>query len=197
MHRIPMRMIMLIIIALLIFTVACSTPPSPTPVPTAVPTSVPPTVAPTIAPTATATKAATIAPTTAPTVAPTIAPSATATIAPTKPPTVASTLTTTAPASSASSGGTGLAQILPPGPGVSLMLANCGACHTTLCAVVGQRDATHWQGIKISHRDRVASMSDADYETLLTYLSTNFDDKKPEPNLSPEQKQNSSCSAGY
>lgn len=192
MRRIPLNM--LIIMAVVIFAGACSVSPTPTAIPTAVPTNVPPIVAATAVPTV----ALTNAPTIAPTLTPTAAPTATLTSAPTKAPTAASTSTTTASSSPASSGqGTGLAQILPPGPGVSLMLGNCGACHTALCAVVGQRDATHWEGIKISHRDRVASMSDADYETLMTYLTTNFNDKKPEPNLSPEQKQNSSCSAGY
>ncbi len=40
-------------------------------------------------------------------------------------------------------------------------------------------------------------MSDADYTTLFDYLTTNFNDKKPEPDLTAEQKKNASCDVGF
>ncbi len=90
-----------------------------------------------------------------------------------------------------------MTQYLAPGAGQELLLDNCGTCHSALCPVFGQRDAAHWQSIKVNHKSRVTGMSDADFNTLFDYLTTNYNDTKPEPNVPPEVKQNASCSAGF
>lgn len=76
--------------------------------------------------------------------------------------------------------------IFPAGPGRDLILNNCTSCHTYVCVVKGQKTAGHWEQIKTGHRDRVPSLSDADYNTLFTYLGGNFNDIKPEPRLPQE-----------
>jgi hypothetical protein len=77
------------------------------------------------------------------------------------------------------------------------MFENCGNCHNALCAVVGQRAAGHWNAVKTNHRDRLSGLSDADSNTLYDYLMTNFNDKKPEPNLTAEQRKTASCDVGF
>jgi hypothetical protein len=189
-----------LIIATMLLVTACSTPapaaptvlasptalPQPTAAPatsaptavppTAIPTQVPPTTAPTTAPTV----AATAAPTTAPTATPTTAPTRAATSAPT----VAAQPTTSS--SGGQSGKINLDAILPAGKGRDLLLNNCTSCHSFVCAVVGQRTVDYWETVKLGHKERVSSLSTDDVNTLFTYLETNFNDKKPIPQLPPE-----------
>ncbi len=188
-------------IALVMLAAACAAPPAPTPLS---PASLAPTS--TTEPTATATPTNTTAPTataaptnTTPptaTTAPTATRTATATTAPTKTTAATSTaVATTAPSvaataaptsSSGQSNKVNLDAFMPPGKGRDLLLNNCTSCHSFVCAINGQRSVDAWQAVKIGHRDRVASLSDEDYNTLFTYLETNFNDQKPPPELPPE-----------
>jgi hypothetical protein len=91
---------------------------------------------------------------------------------------------------------TNLAQCLPAGDGRTLLLNNCASCHSAVCPVLGQKTADHWQAVKNNHRTRVSGLSDADYNTLFTYLAANLNDTKPEPPLSPELKALGTCGGG-
>ncbi len=88
-----------------------------------------------------------------------------------------------------------LDEIAPPDQGRDLLVQNCGACHSFICAFRGQRSVDHWQTIKQDMRDKVSVLDDQDYDTLFAYLEANFDDHKPEPNLPPEF-QDLGCSSG-
>ncbi len=88
-----------------------------------------------------------------------------------------------------------LDQIAPPDRGRDLVVQNCGACHSFICAFRGQRSIDHWQTIKQDMRDKVSVLSDQDYDALFAYLEVNFNDQMPEPHLSPEF-QALGCSSG-
>ncbi len=96
---------------------------------------------------------------------------------------------TAAPTSASTTGQPGkvnIDAIAPPAPGRDLLFDNCTSCHSWVCAVVGQRSAGAWQTVKTTHRQRVTALSDQDYNTLFDYLSSNFNDQKPQPDLPPE-----------
>lgn len=204
--------------AVMMLTTACAAPPVPTATPTVVPRS---TVAPatatipptgttqptaTIAPSATAQPTNTVVPTATPrpatsTPAPTVTVQATAT----KPATPtaaasspASSVSAAIASSSASSSGQSnkvdLTKIFPPGNGSNLLLNNCTSCHSFVCAVKGQRTTDQWASVKLRMREKVSSLSDADFNAIFEYLQQNFNDTKPEPELPPELKD-LSCSA--
>ena len=86
-----------------------------------------------------------------------------------------------------------LMDILPAGKGLPLLLENCGSCHSTVCAVKGQRTKGRWSSLRRDHQERVAGMSDEEFATLFSYLSENFSDSKPEPNLTPEMAAMATC----
>jgi mono/diheme cytochrome c family protein len=89
--------------------------------------------------------------------------------------------------------GSTLPEILPSGKGLTLLLDNCSSCHSVVCAVKGQRPVDRWESLKNDHKDKVTGLSDADLNTLFTYLAENFNNNKPEPNLPPELAQQGSC----
>lgn len=105
--------------------------------------------------------------------------------------------TTAAPAAGATTAsqpkGTTLAQILPPGNGLTLLLNNCSSCHSVVCSVKGQRPVDRWESLKKDHKDKVSSLSEADLSTLFSYLAENFNSTKPEPNLPPELAAQGAC----
>jgi hypothetical protein len=86
-----------------------------------------------------------------------------------------------------------LMDILPAGKGLPLLLENCGSCHSTVCAVKGQRTKGRWSSLRRDHQERVAGMSEEEFATLFSYLSENFSDSKPEPNLTPELAAMATC----
>ena len=88
--------------------------------------------------------------------------------------------------------GGSLADALPAGKGRSLLLENCGSCHSLACPVKGQRPAARWMSLKEDHKDKV-NLSDGDLDTLFAYMAENFNDKKPEPKLPPALAQQGSC----
>ncbi len=87
-----------------------------------------------------------------------------------------------------------LDEIAPPGRGRDLVVENCGACHSFICAFRGQRSIDHWQTIKQDMRDKVSVLNDQDYDALFAYLEADFD-QMPEPHLPPEF-QDLGCSSG-
>ncbi len=95
------------------------------------------------------------------------------------------------PASEAKS--TNLVDLLPAGNGKEQFLSNCATCHTVICAVKGQRAVSRWTALKSDHRDKVQGLSQPDYDALFSYLSQNFNDSKPEPQLPPQLAQQGSC----
>ncbi|MBF8249044.1 MAG: hypothetical protein HW374_1844 [Bacteroidetes bacterium] len=105
--------------------------------------------------------------------------------------------TTAAPAAGATTAsqpkGTTLAEILPAGNGLTLLLNNCSSCHSVVCSVKGQRPVDRWESLKQDHRDKTSGLSEADLNTLFSYLSANFNNTKPEPNLPPELAAQGGC----
>lgn len=88
-----------------------------------------------------------------------------------------------------------LDKVLPAGEGRELLQNTCGSCHPWVCAIKGQRPRTHFDTLKASHLGLTPALSDEDYETLWEYLSDNFNDTLPEPQLPPEF-QMLDCSRG-
>lgn len=88
-----------------------------------------------------------------------------------------------------------LDEIAPPDRERDLVLQNCGACHSFICAFRGQRSIEHWQTIKEDMRDKVSVLDGQDYDALFAYLEVNFNDQMPEPRLPPEL-QDLGCSSG-
>ena len=76
-----------------------------------------------------------------------------------------------------------LADLFPEGPGQSLVLDSCGACHAAACSAIGQRTPARWDNLKEDHRDKVANLSEQDLETTFAYLKEHFNDSKPEPRV--------------
>ena len=76
-----------------------------------------------------------------------------------------------------------LGDLFPPGDGRDAVLQNCSGCHSVACAVIGQRTKDRWDGLKISHNDRVP---DPDLSAAFSYLKAHFDDTKPEPKVPPD-----------
>ena len=86
-------------------------------------------------------------------------------------------------------GQSSLASIFPPGPGRELVLNSCGSCHSAVCAARGQRTAERWDSIKKDHKDKLTSSSSEDLNVMFSYLKTNFNDAKPEPQIAAELLQ--------
>ena len=82
-----------------------------------------------------------------------------------------------------------LASIFPAGPGRELVLNTCGSCHSTACAARGQRTAERWDSIKKDHKDKLTGSSREDLNVMFSYLKANFNDTKPEPQISAELLQ--------
>jgi cytochrome c5 len=82
-----------------------------------------------------------------------------------------------------------LASIFPPGPGRELVLNSCGSCHSAVCAARGQRTAERWDSIKKDHKDKLTGSSSEDLNVMFSYLKTNFNDTKPEPQIAAELLQ--------
>jgi hypothetical protein len=79
--------------------------------------------------------------------------------------------------------------IFPPGPGRELVLNTCGSCHSAVCATRGQRTAERWESIKKNHKDKLTASSSADLNTMFSYLAANFNETKPEPQVTAELLQ--------
>jgi hypothetical protein len=77
----------------------------------------------------------------------------------------------------------------PDGPGRSQVLDTCGSCHPVACSARGQRTAAQWDRIREGHADKLTSVSRADMDALFSYLKTNFNDTKPEPQIPAELLQ--------
>ncbi len=79
-----------------------------------------------------------------------------------------------------------LEKIFPPGPGRDLVLSNCQNCHTFVPIVVLSMDADAWRRNSLDHRDRVTSLTDEEFSTLYSYLTTSFPPDHPVPELPKE-----------
>jgi hypothetical protein len=58
-----------------------------------------------------------------------------------------------------------------------------------VCAARGQRTAERWDSIKKDHKDKLTSSSSEDLNVMFSYLKTNFNDAKPEPQIAAELLQ--------
>lgn len=82
-----------------------------------------------------------------------------------------------------------LASVFPEGAGRDKVMNACGSCHSVICVTRGQRTAEQWGSIQKSHRDKLADTTPADLDGMFTYLTANFNDKKPEPKVPAELAQ--------
>ncbi len=86
----------------------------------------------------------------------------------------------------------------PPGSGRDLVIMNCDYCHIWTCAIMGQRTLDHWVMVEDMHRgNNWVDLPDADWNTLFTYLETNFNDQKAEPVLPPILVQHGCTDVGF
>jgi cytochrome c5 len=85
-----------------------------------------------------------------------------------------------------------MSSIFPPGPGKDMVLSTCGSCHSVVCAATGQRTKDRWDNIEKAHKDRLNGYSDKDIDVMFTYMKTNFNDTKPEPQI-PSELQGQGC----
>lgn len=76
--------------------------------------------------------------------------------------------------------------IFPPGRGRELVLNNCTSCHNITPIVTLQMTTDAWALNSREHRERVTSVSDADFAALYEYLAANFNPHKPVPELPKE-----------
>ncbi len=76
-----------------------------------------------------------------------------------------------------------LDEIFPPGRGRALVLNNCTTCHTFVPIVLLQLTKEAWERNSNIHRDRVPSLSDADFRVLYDYLEASFNPDRPVPKL--------------
>ena len=89
-------------------------------------------------------------------------------------------------ASSASAGSTQpetVADLFPQGEGRDLVLNNCSSCHAVACAVIGQRTAARWNGLREGHSDHLPALAGAELDRIFAYLQGHFDDTQPEPSV--------------
>lgn len=91
-----------------------------------------------------------------------------------------------APVAAKPAGNFDVASVFPAGAGRDQVMNGCGNCHPVLCVTRGQRTAERWEGIKGSHKDKMTDASPADLNVMFAYLTENFNDKKPEPQVPPE-----------
>lgn len=86
-----------------------------------------------------------------------------------------------------------LDELAPPGEARELFFNNCTSCHSFVCAVRGQRSIERWNTIKRGHRNKVIALGDEEYDSLFAYLTENFNDGKPEPEIPPELIEGLNC----
>ena len=94
--------------------------------------------------------------------------------------------TTMSASGATASGKLNIDEIFPPGAGRDLVLNNCTNCHSIVPIVILQMTPEAWELNAREHRDRVASLSDADVATLYAYLTANFNPNRPVPQLPQE-----------
>ena len=73
-----------------------------------------------------------------------------------------------------------LNELFPEGLGKPLVLETCGSCHAIGCSAIGQRTEARWENLKEDHRDKVASLSEQELETVFGYLNEHFSAATPE-----------------
>lgn len=73
--------------------------------------------------------------------------------------------------------------IFPQGPGRDLVLDNCQNCHTFVPIVILQMEEHEWTRSSVNHRDRVAALTDEEFQALYTYLKANFNPTRAVPTL--------------
>ena len=64
-----------------------------------------------------------------------------------------------------------------------LILNNCTTCHNFAPIVVQQFTPGAWQGLFDRHRDRVRHLSDEQVDLMRAYLSANFNEELPPPEV--------------
>lgn len=82
-----------------------------------------------------------------------------------------------------------LADVFPAGRGRDKVLGACGSCHALVCVTRGQRTGERWENIKTSHKDKLTDSSGTDLDEMFSYLKTNFNETKPEPQVPAELLQ--------
>jgi cytochrome c5 len=66
------------------------------------------------------------------------------------------------------------ADVLPEGPGKAVLLGACTSCHDAGFVTAKKRSADDWDAVIGTMMDRGASLTEADQEALLAYLTQNF-----------------------
>ncbi len=66
-----------------------------------------------------------------------------------------------------------------------LILNNCTSCHTFVPIVLQQFDEGGWRGMIARHRERAPQLTDAQVDTIRTYLAANFNEALEPPELPP------------
>jgi len=86
-------------------------------------------------------------------------------------------------ASAASTQPETVVDLFPEGEGRELVLLNCASCHAVACAVMGQRTAARWNGLKEGHSERLPTLAEGELDRMFAYLEGHFNDAQPEPSV--------------
>jgi hypothetical protein len=77
-----------------------------------------------------------------------------------------------------------LEEILPPPAEMrELVVMNCLGCHGLGEIVLGQKPATHWEWVRLTHMEIVRGLGMEQFNEVFKYLVENFNETKPEPEL--------------
>lgn len=97
--------------------------------------------------------------------------------------------------SGAQQGGIDMDAIFPAGYETerTLVINSCSSCHSWVCVVINQRPVAHWGTVQKTHQDLVSGLNNEQLDLVFGFLSENFNDTKPEPEL-PDILKTQGCS---
>jgi len=72
----------------------------------------------------------------------------------------------------------------------TLVIDNCTVCHSFVPIVLQQFDSGAWRGLLDRHRDRVVQLNDQQVDEIHAYLTVNFNEDLPPPEVPPALLEN-------
>jgi hypothetical protein len=66
------------------------------------------------------------------------------------------------------------------------IFTNCTSCHSFVPAVKAQKTPQEWDATLQTHKTRIETLTDADFEQIGKFLKSHFNPENPVPQLPPE-----------